>query len=90
MGRIGGRGSRGFGRGELGKAAEVWEAGCFDVFCNFRPLLERFDILGSTEPPNVARKTFHGLVPDGQGRLIFNFVPRENRAMVNAIEVFAQ
>ena len=62
----------------------------FDVFCNFRPLLERFDILGSTPPPNVARKTFHGLTPDGHGRLIFSFVPRQNRAMVNAIEVFAE
>jgi hypothetical protein len=62
----------------------------FDVYCNFRPLLERFDILGSTEPPNVARKTFHGLTPDGQGRLTFSFVPRANRAMVNAIEVFQE
>jgi len=62
----------------------------FDVYCNFRPLLERFDILGSTEPPNIARKTFHGLTPDEQGRLRFSFVPRANRAMVNAIEVFAE
>ena len=62
----------------------------FDVFCNFRPLLENFDVLGSTEPPNVARKTFHGLTPDGQGQLRFSFVPRANRAMVNAIEVFAE
>lgn len=60
----------------------------FDVHCNFRPLLERFDILGSTPPPNVVQKTFHGLKPDSEGRLVFSFVPRANRAMVNAIEVF--
>jgi len=57
------------------------------VFCNFRPLLQEFDILASSQAPNVVTKTFHGLVPDEQGRLVFSFVPRVNRAVVNAIEV---
>lgn len=60
----------------------------FDVFCNFRPLLQRFDILAEGPPNNVVSKSFHGLTPDAQGRLVLSFVPHANRAMVNAIEVF--
>jgi len=32
-------------------------------------------------------KTFHGLTPNAQGMLVLNFVPVENYAEVNAIEV---
>ncbi len=59
----------------------------FDVFCNFRPLLQNFDILAEAPPNNVITKTFHGLRPDSQGRLVLSFVPHANRAMINAIEV---
>jgi hypothetical protein len=59
----------------------------FSVYCNFRPLLERFDLLASGAQPPVVRKTFRGLEPDAQGRLSFAFVPAANRAMINAIEI---
>ena len=59
----------------------------FSVYCNFHPLLERFDLLASGVQPPVVRKTFRGLEPDAQGRLSFAFVPAANRAMINAIEV---
>ncbi|MFN7936262.1 MAG: malectin domain-containing carbohydrate-binding protein [Bryobacteraceae bacterium] len=59
----------------------------FDVFCNFRPLLQRFDLLAERPANNVVTKSFTGLRPDGQGRLVLSFVPHANRAMVNAIEV---
>jgi hypothetical protein len=59
----------------------------FDVFCNFRPLLQSFDILAEAPPNNVITKTFHGLRPDSQGRLVLSFVPHANRALINAIEV---
>jgi hypothetical protein len=59
----------------------------FDVFCNFRPLLQRFDILADAPANNVVVKSFGGLKPDGQGRLVLSFVPHANRAMINAIEV---
>ena len=62
----------------------------FDVFCNFRPLLERFDLLAEGPANNVTMKSFGGLRPDGQGRLVLSFVPRANRAMVNAIEVLEE
>ena len=59
----------------------------FDVFCNFRPLLQRFDLLAEGAANNVVVKSFRGLKPDGQGRLVLSFVPHANRAMINAIEV---
>lgn len=59
----------------------------FDVFCNFRPLLQRFDLLAEAPENNVVMKSFGGLRPDAQGRLVLSFVPHANRAMINAIEV---
>lgn len=59
----------------------------FDVFCNFQPLLQRFDILAEAPENNVVMKSFGGLMPDAQGRLVLSFVPHANRAMINAIEV---
>ena len=32
-------------------------------------------------------KTYHGLQPNAQGKLLFSFVPRVNYANVSAIEV---
>ncbi|MBL8177730.1 MAG: hypothetical protein JNK48_23840 [Bryobacterales bacterium] len=59
----------------------------FDVFCNYRPLLQHFDVLAEAGPSHTTVKSFGGLRPDSQGRLVLSFVPQANRAMVNAIEV---
>jgi hypothetical protein len=59
----------------------------FSVYCNFRPLMERFDLLATKVQPPVVRKSFRGLEPDENGRLSFAFVPAANRAMINAIEI---
>ena len=60
----------------------------FDVYCNGATLLRDFDVL--KEAGGARRglvETFHGLEPNGAGQLVFTFVPRENYAEVNAIEV---
>lgn len=44
-------------------------------------------LLAKRQAHNVVTKSFHGLKPDGQGRLVLSFVPHANRAMINAIEV---
>jgi len=64
--------------------------GCrvFDVSCNGRELLHQFDIfqeVGGAFIPVV--RTFHGLHPNGQGKLLISFSPSTNYAEVRAIEV---
>jgi hypothetical protein len=71
-------------------AAYCHGAGCrvFDVTCNGISLLENFDILqaaGEAFRPIV--REFHGLHPNGQGKLLISFSPRVNYAEVRAIEV---
>ena len=60
----------------------------FDVYCNGVALLRNFDIFKEAGGANrAAIKTFHGLEPNAQNLLVLSFVPRENYAEVNAIEV---
>ncbi len=65
-------------------------AGCrvFDVTCNGVLLLQDFDILQAA--PGAFRpvvREFHGLHPNGQGKLLLSFSPKANYAEVRAIEV---
>lgn len=65
-------------------------AGCrvFDVTCGGVMLLQDFDIFqtaGGAFRPVV--REFHGLHPDGQGKLLISFSPKVNYAEVRAIEV---
>lgn len=65
-------------------------AGCrvFDVTCNGVSLLQDFDIIqaaGGAFRPVV--REFHGLHPNGQGKLLISFSPKVNYAEVRAIEV---
>jgi hypothetical protein len=60
----------------------------FDVYCNGTTLLKNFDIFKEAHGPLVARdKTFHNLRPDAQGKLVLSFIPVQDYACVNAIEV---
>jgi hypothetical protein len=73
----------------------IQDAGCrgegcrvFDVTCNGVMLLQDFDILQAA--PGAFRpvvRAFHGLHPNGQGKLLLSFSPRVNYAEVRAIEV---
>ena len=60
----------------------------FDVYCNGRTLLNNFDVMREAGGADRAlRKSFHGLEPNAQGKLILTFVPVNDFAFVNAIEV---
>jgi hypothetical protein len=60
----------------------------FDVYCNGEALLRDFDIAKESGGPlKGIRRAFHGLKPNGQGKLLFTFVPKMNYACLNAIEV---
>ena len=73
----------------------VAEAGCdgagcrvFNVTCNGVLLLQDFDILqaaGAAFRPVI--REFHGLRPNGQGKLLLSFSPEANYAEIRAIEV---
>jgi hypothetical protein len=60
----------------------------FDVYCNGVALLRGFDIFkeagGEGRPVD---KTFSGIRPTAQGKIVLNFVPVAGMACVNGIEV---
>jgi len=59
----------------------------FDVFCNGAVLLRNFDILKEAGPQHGLVKTFHGLIPNAQGKLVVTFVPVKDYASLYALEV---
>jgi hypothetical protein len=60
----------------------------FDVYCNGTALLRDFDILqeagGEGRPLD---RTFSGIRPNAQGKILLSFVPTKGMACVNGIEV---
>jgi len=64
--------------------------GCriFDVNCNGASLLHDFDVFAAAGGPfRPVTRTFHGLRPNGQGKLLVSFSPSVNYGEVRAIEV---
>lgn len=59
----------------------------FDVFCNGMALLRNFDIYKEAGGSRALVKTFHGMEPNAQGKLLLSFVPVRNYASIRAIEV---
>jgi hypothetical protein len=60
----------------------------FDVYCNGIVLIKNLDIFKEAHGPNKAlEKSFHGLTPNGQGKLFLSFVPVKDYPTVRAIEV---
>ena len=59
----------------------------FDVLCNGIALLRNFDIYKEAGGSRALVKTFHGLEPNAQGKLLLSFVPVRNYASIRAIEV---
>lgn len=60
----------------------------FDVFANGVALLRNFDIFKEAGGPDRAvERTFHGITPNAQGKIVLSFVPVRNYACVNAIAI---
>lgn len=60
----------------------------FDVYCNGVALIKNFDIIREAGGPLVARdKIFHNIEPTAQGKIVLSFVPDQDYANVNGIEV---
>jgi len=59
----------------------------FDVLCNGVALTRRLDITKEAGSGRALVKTYHGLRPNAQGKLIVSFVPDVNYASVDAVEL---
>jgi hypothetical protein len=59
----------------------------FDIFCNGIALARNLDIVEATGSGHALVKTYHGLRPNAQGKLIVSFVPDVNYASVDALEL---
>ena len=59
----------------------------FDVQCNGQSLLRNFDLFAEAGREHAVVRTFRGLTPNGQGKLLLTFSPRRDYASIYAIEV---
>jgi hypothetical protein len=60
----------------------------FRVFCNHNLLLDNFDLFRDAGGSGRGLvKTFRNLAPNAQGKLVLQFEPQVNYALVNALEV---
>ena len=60
----------------------------FDVYCNGTALLRDFAVLKEAGGPNrLVVRSFRGLKPNAQGKLVLSFVPVTTPAAIRAIEV---
>jgi hypothetical protein len=77
-------GSRNSGRGGVGSRL-------FDVYCNGVALLRNFDISKEAGGEGLPLdRTFGGVRPTAQGKIVLTFVPVTGMACVNGIEVIAE
>ena len=71
-----------------GTGAGAANSRLFDILCNGLMLQQNFDVHKEAGGPFLAiRKTYRGLKPTPNGKLVFQFVPSKNYAFVNAIEI---
>ena len=59
----------------------------FSVFCNGEMLLRDFDLFREGGANRAIVRTFHGLAPNPQGKLLVDFVPRVDYASLFGIQV---
>jgi hypothetical protein len=59
----------------------------FDVACNGQSLLRNLDLFSEAGRDHSVVRTFRGLSPNGQGKLLLTFSPRHDYASIYAIEV---
>jgi hypothetical protein len=75
-----------FGNGEPGGGGVGSRV--FQIDINGERLLRHFDILAETGAPGrLVVKTFSGIKPDEDGNIVLSYIPIENHACVNAIEI---
>jgi hypothetical protein len=76
--------------GPAGQGGGSMGSRIFDVYCNGTALLRNFDMYQEAGMHRQIVKTFRGLEPNGQGKLLISFVPLKNYANISAIEVLPE
>lgn len=76
--------------GEPVAAATGHVSNTFNVFCNGRALLEKFNLGAEADKSDVVVKRFAGLEPNAQGKLMFSFVPVVGHATLSGMEVLPE
>jgi len=75
-----------YGRGNTGVGG--LGSRVFDVYCNGVALMRSFDIIKQAGGEGrLVNRTFSGLRPNAQGKIVLSFVPITGMACVNGIEV---
>jgi hypothetical protein len=60
----------------------------FEVYLNGRTLLSKFDLYKEARGSLTAfDRTFHNVEASAQGKLVLQFVPIRNYALINGIEI---
>jgi len=59
----------------------------FDVYCNGTTLLKDLDVFAKAGPFQALSRTYHGIRPNGQGKILLTFSPTKNYAAVKAIQI---
>jgi hypothetical protein len=59
----------------------------FDVYCNGSTFLKDLDVFALMGSFRAMSRTFHGIRPNGQGKILLTFAPSKNYAAVKAIEI---
>lgn len=59
----------------------------FDVYCNGTTLLKDLDVFGKAGPFQALSRTYRGIRPNGQGKILLTFSPTKNYAAVKAIQI---
>lgn len=59
----------------------------FDVYCNGTTLLKDLDVFAKAGPFRALSRTYHGIRPNGQGKILLTFSPTKNYAAVKAIQI---
>lgn len=73
--------------GEITAKNEAVGQRVFDVRCNGIALIRNLDIVSEVGPGHALTKTFSGLHPNAQGKIVVSFVPVVNYALVDAVEL---
>jgi Malectin domain len=59
----------------------------FDVYCNGTTLLKDLDVFAKAGPFRAMTRAYHGIRPNGQGKILLTFSPTKNYAAVKAIQI---
>lgn len=62
----------------------------FSIYCNGRAILENFDLPREARQSDAVVRSFQGIQPNAQGKILLSFVPVKGYATITGIEVLPE